>query len=123
MTIEAGREGDRRIAELAGWTDVRQITFEKMIGVPPGIDPEGDYAPYFDVDHFTTDANAALTLPREESVTLELELVGNAVMARFCKFTSSQMSEASPAWSTAESLVALAICRAFEVYRTREGRQ
>lgn len=68
------------------------------------------------VPRYSTDANAALSLPREEGVALELALYSNSAAARFSIPVSSRSAEAFPEWQAADT-PALAIVRAWLAYR------
>lgn len=61
---------------------------------------------------YSTDANAALSLPREGGVGFELNLYGDTTAARFSIPSSSRSSEAFPTWYVADA-PALATVRAW----------
>ena len=121
--MEAGRELDRVIAERLGWSEIeqRQLWFEdayddgweqrlfgKRTGESVGDDP---------VPEYSTDANAALSLPLGEAEFFQLHVIpGGNTAARVYVPVSSRLSEAEPPFEISDT-PALAICHAWLAYQ------
>jgi len=88
--MEAGQELDKLIAEKLGWTDVAYIIktglngsvfniYQCLVGIPPGETERTD------VPCYSTDLNAAASLPKPDSMyhKIIIVIVDNTLTVRY----------------------------------------
>lgn len=132
--MPAGRELDRVIAERVGWAvECHKVVYPtsssydyyRLIG--PNGEEKRDYdipeAAWQDAPHYSTDANAALSLPTADLYFIDLHgpHSENSLWHAFIEWGYSDEEDEYPSFRAEADTAALAVCRAWLAWKDAQA--